>query len=156
MNYIAAKHYDRIGIDGRFDVPENAELQEEGNILRFNGKRVCFNTSFDAFEFFAKNDDGKGLKRHELTHKVLAAVKKMKTDYEDDVAKALSKFERDENGNLPEEAAAAAAAVENKAVAFFDAMLADGTFKGYLTNGNWNRNFFEARIIDLNRLCKLL
>ena len=156
MEYIAAKAYDGIGIDGPIHLTKGSTLIEEGGILSYNGKRVCYKTSQDARDFFARNDDGKGRNRHQLSHAILNGVAQLKKDYGDAVANALSAFERDEEGNYPAEAKAAVEAIENKPALFFEAMHADPVFDGFLTNGYWNFNFFDADIEELQRLQELL
>ena len=156
MEYIVAKAYDRLGIDQRFDLTKGASAFEENNIIFYNGKKVCYATSQDAHDFFARNDDGKGRERFKLSHDIIDAVIALKTEYAEAVQQALSAFEKDEEGNYPAEAIAAAEAVEDKPKAFFDAIEQDEDLAKFIVNGYWSHAFFNGEIAELKRVKGLL
>ena len=156
MEYIVAKAYDRLGIDQRFNLTKGSSAIEENNIILYNGKKICYATSQDAHDFFARNDDGKGRDRFKLTHDIINGVIEMKTAYAEAVQQALNNFERDENGNYPPEAIAAAEAVEDNPKAFFDAIEQDEDLAKFIVNGYWSHAFFNGEIAELKRVKGLL
>ena len=156
MEYIVGKAYKKLGIDQNFDLAKGASAFEERGIISYNGKKVCYATSQDAHDFFARNDDGKGRERFKLTHDIINAVIAMKQEYEEAVKQALEGFERDEEGNYPAEALEAAQAVENKPKAFFDAIAEDADLAKFIANGYWSNAFFNGDIAELKRVENLI
>lgn len=71
MNYIVHKRFKQTGASGeRYNFPYGTELETIGNFIAYNNEAVCTTTSQQAHEYFARNDDGRGLERGKLTYAI--------------------------------------------------------------------------------------
>lgn len=70
--YITRKRFKKRCIQGDVNFPYNTEFDclENGMII-YNNKPVCFKTSQDAYDYFARNDDNKGKERGKLIEDIL-------------------------------------------------------------------------------------
>ena len=71
MKYIVRKRYKKRCIQGEVNIPFGTELYSVNNIIIYNNKPVCFDTSQDAFDYFVSNEDGNGLQRCNLINWIL-------------------------------------------------------------------------------------
>lgn len=72
MKYITIKRFKRNGMGGQFNIPFSKFLEKRAdNILYYDDKPVCVSRSAAAHEYFARNDDGEGLKRGKLSHAII-------------------------------------------------------------------------------------
>ena len=72
MKYISVKRFKRNGIDGHFNIPYGKYLEKRADgFLYYADKKICVANSAAAHEFFARDDDGKGLERAKLSHAVI-------------------------------------------------------------------------------------
>ena len=76
-------------------------LYIDNGYLIYNGDTICSNTSQNFYEYFARNDDGNGIVRGELTQKIIKALAKRDNNYQKRWDKiwsdmSLLKFKRDE------------------------------------------------------------
>jgi len=71
MKYITRKRYKKKCIQGEVNIPFGTEIDSKGNMLIYNEKPLCFDTSQDAFDYFVSNEDNQGLKRIELINWIL-------------------------------------------------------------------------------------
>lgn len=76
MNYIVYKRYHGKTFSGSANLPYNTPLSCKEGILYYNDEPICFVTSQVAHEHFARNDDGQGIKRGQLTTSILKQLKK--------------------------------------------------------------------------------
>lgn len=74
MIYITTKRIKRKGIDGNFNIPYNTNIESHDGFLWHNGKRICSDHSAVMREYFARNDDGLGLKRSKITKSIIDAM----------------------------------------------------------------------------------
>lgn len=74
MIYITTKRFKRKGIDGNFNIPYGTSIESDNGYLWQNGKRICSEKSAVIREYFARNDDGLGLKRSEITKSIIEAM----------------------------------------------------------------------------------
>lgn len=150
MEFVCCREYAKNAIDGPMRIAVGAKVVSESNVLVCGGKRICFATSQNCYDHFARNDDGKGKKRFSLTHGILRDVAEIKIEYEDAVAEVLSK-------DVPaDEKREAIAKIDDKPTRFFSAVYEDPVFSKYLTNGAWNLMFYYAGIDQLERLRSLM
>ena len=72
MKYITHHRFKKLAICGeRLNIPYGTELETAGDfIVTQEGKAICYSTSENAKLHFARNDDGKGLKRGKLTYAI--------------------------------------------------------------------------------------
>lgn len=74
MKYICHKKYNKKAACGEeLLVCVDDELETVGPFIAQNEKAVCAITSEDAYVYFARNDDGNGRKRGNLTYKIAYA-----------------------------------------------------------------------------------
>ena len=80
MKYIAHQRFRQKGISGDVNIPAMTECELVGNMIWHNGKPVCYATSYNGQQFFARNDDGNGMERGRLTR----AIQKKLAEHGDD------------------------------------------------------------------------
>lgn len=68
--YIVHHRFRDKAICGEINLPYGATCESSGNMIFFHGKPVCATTCQNAKEYFAINDDGHGLERGEITHRI--------------------------------------------------------------------------------------
>lgn len=72
MQYVTIKRFKRNGIGGYFNIPYGKHLEKRADgVLYYGEKKVCLARSSAAHEYFARDDDGKGLERGELSHAIV-------------------------------------------------------------------------------------
>ena len=126
MQYIIHTRYKAISQSGPVNVPARTVCEEENSTIYHQGKKLCFTTSEDAHQHFARNDDGQGLRRGELTQAIQKELQKKKNHQKrwDKVwgAPALLRYKRPEHPDF----------------------------------WRWNHAFFEAPIKDLEYIYNLV
>lgn len=70
MKYITHQRFKKPCLRGSVNIPALTICETVENIIVYNGKPVCFTTSEDAYQYFARNDDGQGLRRGKLTRAI--------------------------------------------------------------------------------------
>lgn len=76
MEYINYKRFKGRAICGDVNIPALTVVQCVGGMIYHDGKPLCVATSANAHKFFARNDDGNGLKRGELITKIISTLAK--------------------------------------------------------------------------------
>lgn len=72
MKYITVKRFKRNGIDKHFNIPYGAYLEKrDDGALYYDNNVVCIARSAAAHEYFARDDDGRGLERSALSHAIV-------------------------------------------------------------------------------------
>lgn len=66
MEYIIYKDFVAKAICGEVNLPKGTICNDNNGMLCHEGKQLCLKTSQRAFDYFARNHDGNGLKRGEL------------------------------------------------------------------------------------------
>lgn len=74
MRYVVIRRFKSIAMCGEVNLPFGTECESIGNTIRYDGKPICFITSQNAHDYFARNDDGQGLLRGKLTQSVLKCL----------------------------------------------------------------------------------
>lgn len=70
MQYIVHRRFRAKTISGVKNLPYGTECETQGEFITFNGQTLAAVTSENAHQYFARNDDGQGLKRGELTQEI--------------------------------------------------------------------------------------
>lgn len=83
MKYITFKRFKGAGLNGDVNIPFGTELSEFENMIYYDKKPLCYATSQNAHEHFARNDDGQGLQRGKLTQTIIATLSKKDDLYQD-------------------------------------------------------------------------
>lgn len=76
MNYIVHKRFKGLALCGEVNLPYGTELQEQDSMILHGGRPLCRTTSQNAYDHFARNDDGQGLERGKLTTSITNALAK--------------------------------------------------------------------------------
>lgn len=76
--YIVIKKFEGRAICGDIALPYGMKVHAVNGFILFPQGRICRVTSQNAYDYFAQNDDGNGLKRGELTQDILKRLRKLK------------------------------------------------------------------------------
>lgn len=76
MEYIVIKRFKTKAICGNINLPYGTKCECINNILTYKGMQLCFNTSQNAYDYFALNSDGCGLERGKLINSIITTLKK--------------------------------------------------------------------------------
>ena len=82
MEYVCFKRFKDNAICGKVNIPKGSLLYIDNGYLIYNGDTICSNTSQNCYEYFARNDDGNGTVRGELTQKIIKALAKRDNNYQ--------------------------------------------------------------------------
>lgn len=82
MNYIVHKRFKGKAICGEVNIPAQTEVETADNIILYHGNAVCLTTSENAHQFFARNDDGHGMLRGNLTQAIQKTLSKRDKNYQ--------------------------------------------------------------------------
>lgn len=74
MTYITLKRYKRDDARARVNIPYGTEIEAHDGLLWYRGRDICGERSAVMREYFARNDDGNGLRRGKLSHAIIAAL----------------------------------------------------------------------------------
>lgn len=81
MKYICHIPYNKVGASGKFyDIKKGEIFDMIGNFIAKGPEAICAVRSDDAFRYFARDDDGNGYKRGNLTHLIAFADRHNKED----------------------------------------------------------------------------
>ena len=83
MNYVCFKRFKDNAICGKVNIPYSSILENDDGLLKFNGKPICFARSQNAHDYFAVNDDGRGLERGNLTSSIIKLLSKRDKSYQE-------------------------------------------------------------------------
>lgn len=127
MNYITIKRARFRSISGDANIPYNTKIDCLNGVLSINGNPLCGDHSQNAYDFFARNDDGNGLLRGKLTQAIQQLLSKRDTQHQTRWNKVWNdttcqKYKRKEHTNY------------------------------WL----WNHDFYNASIYDLQYIAKLI
>ena len=126
MQYITHTRYKAMSMSGPANIPAQTPCEEKDGTIYYQEKKLCFVTSEDAHQHFARNDDGQGLKRGELIQSIQKELRKQYKHQErwNKIWGALSllRYKRPE----------------------------------HVDHWLWNHAFFNASIIDLEYILKLV
>lgn len=82
MNYIAHRRARFHGLSGTVNLPRGTEAEEVGGYILVDGKVICTSRSQNAYDYFARNDDGKGLLRGKLTTAIKKELERRDAEYQ--------------------------------------------------------------------------
>lgn len=83
MNYIAHKRFKDKALCGYVNIPAVTALKSINGVILYNGNPICFDTSENAHQFFARNDDGNGMQRGRLTQAIQKRLEKRDSHYQE-------------------------------------------------------------------------
>ena len=76
MDYITIKRTRFNSISGPVNLPYGTAVECTDGVLTIDGQPLCADHSQNAYDFFARNDDGNGLERGKLTQAIRKTLKK--------------------------------------------------------------------------------
>lgn len=82
MDYIVYNRFKAKAICGDVNLPSLTECKCENGMITWNGKDLCVATSENAHRYFARNDDGNGMERGSLTHRIVKKLSQKDRDYQ--------------------------------------------------------------------------
>lgn len=82
MDYITIKRTRLNTISGPVNLPYGTEVECIDGVLTIDGHPLCVDHSQNAYDFFARNDDGHGLERGKLTQAIRKKLEKRDKQYE--------------------------------------------------------------------------
>lgn len=147
MKYICCNAFNGLAIDGRLSIPEGAELTLENGVLSFDGRKICYPSSANAYAHFSRDDDGHGLERFALIQAINARVAELRAERDDRIRAEAPNHEEDED---PVEWMSE---IPDKAEEFFESMVGS-PFLDIFPDGSrrWNKGFYDATINELKRI----
>lgn len=77
-NYIVKKRFNQKALQGVVNLPYATLCTENNGLISNDNGPLCYNTSQNAYDYFAINNDNKGLLRGELIDKIFKRLNKDK------------------------------------------------------------------------------
>lgn len=127
MTYIVYKRINEKTMLGDTNIPAMTICEEKNNNIYIEGKILCLATSEIAHQHLARNNDGNGLRRGKIIQKIQKKLSKRDKDYQ----KRWNKIWEDKTCQ------------QYKKIEFKDYWV-------------WNHAFFNASILDLEYIAKLI
>lgn len=127
IKYIVHHEFNDYTLAGKKEkFQRGQEFETIGNFIAYNNTAICMTTSLTAYKHFARNDDGKGLERGDLTYAIAYADRNTDKNF---------RFTKEEREMLINQ--------WSKFLKPLDAVL-------------FNYDFFNANIKELRELAKML
>ena len=83
MDYIVYKRFKGKAFCGNVNIPAVTALESVNGVILYKGNPICFETSENAHQFFARNDDGNGMRRGQLTQAIQKMLAKRDSHYQE-------------------------------------------------------------------------
>lgn len=83
MEYITIKRMKKKCLAGEVNIPYGTPAKEHGGVIFCRGVPICYIDSQNALDYFARNDDGQGLRRGELVQEIVRRLEKKDALYQD-------------------------------------------------------------------------
>ncbi|MCD8286527.1 MAG: isoaspartyl peptidase, partial [Clostridia bacterium] len=75
MRYICRKRFKGKCLGGTVNIPYGATCEAIGNTIIWNNKPICLTTSENAYQHFARDDDGHGTERGKAIQTIMDYLK---------------------------------------------------------------------------------
>lgn len=83
MKYIVHKRFKGKTLCGDMNISATTVLENVGGVIAYGDKPLCFDTSENAHQFFARDDDGNGMLRGRLTQAIQKQLAKRDKHYQE-------------------------------------------------------------------------
>lgn len=83
MQYIVHRRFKGDAICGAVNLPAMTQCENIEGIITLNGKPLCAAISENAHQYFARNDDGNGMMRGNLTQRIIKRLARRDDAYQD-------------------------------------------------------------------------
>lgn len=154
MKYITGKTYHKKTVKNvLLDIPKGTEVELIDNLLYLGNEPICYITSGQSHEYFARNDDGNGLERYKLSHQIVDKIIEIVSAYNERYKAIVLSF--DENTTDDEKVKAFASLEDTVSEAY-------KKIKVVLPRGvdNFNNKlttyFYNAEIEQLEQILRVL
>lgn len=127
MDYITIKRARFNSLSGTVNIPYGTKIDCANGLLSVNGEPLCGDHSQNAYEFFARDDDGNGLTRGKLTQAI---------------CKVLTKRDKSHQARWDK--------------VWADPICQKYKRKEHADYWLWNHDFYNASIYDLQHIAKLI
>ena len=74
--YVVRRRARFLAICGPVNLPYGTVVSSDGAFLSINDQKLCSVTSQNAFDFFSRNDDGRGMERGKLVEEITSRLEK--------------------------------------------------------------------------------
>ena len=74
--YVVRRRARFLSISGPVNLPYGTVVSSDGAFLSINDQKLCSVTSQNAYDFFSRNDDGRGLERGKLVEEITSRLEK--------------------------------------------------------------------------------
>lgn len=128
--YIVTKRFKELGFCGSLNLPFGTKCFTSDQAICCDKGIICAVTSQNAFDYFTQNDDGRGIKRRKLIQSIFDALSRTKQDLDS----YNRKWDKVWNNSI---------CLKYKQKEYEDHWL-------------WNYDFYNAEIIDLQYIAKLV
>lgn len=135
MQYVVHRRFKHKCLCGNVNLPYGTECELQGGIITKGGRPLVAATSENAYQYFARNDDGHGLERGKLTQEILSTLRGW---HDSRIPAENDKYDR---------------AWER---IWSDATLHKFKRHEYADYWLWNRAFFDAEISELQNILKVI
>ena len=78
MDYICFNRFKQNALCGKVNIRYGTKLDETNNVISHCGNPISYTKSQNAYDYFARNDDGKGLERGKLTAEIIKLLNNRK------------------------------------------------------------------------------
>ncbi len=82
MEYVTHRRFRDISISGEVNLSAMTVCNCDGYVIKHGDKDICFATSENAHQYFAINEDGRGLERGKLTQAIQKLLAKRDASYQ--------------------------------------------------------------------------
>ena len=117
MKYIVCQKFNSKALCGIVSLRKGTTCNEINGFLYHNNDVLCAKTSANAYNYFARNDDGQGYERFGIAHEVLDIIKGYVIEYNEEFARIAGSKELSD-----EEKKEAISTLPNKVLLAYDAI----------------------------------
>lgn len=127
MLFVVSKRFSSIAFCGPVNIPAKTKAVSEAGIIWVNCRPICFETSENAHQHFARDDDGNGLKRGHLTQEIQRLLRKQDNAHQ-----------------------------KRWTLVWLDAICQKYKRKDHKDHWLWNHDFYNAPIEDLEHIYSIV
>ncbi len=152
MQYIAHRRFRGVTLNKKhINIPFGSECESSNGILYYNGSRLMTERSENCYQYFARNDDGNGLRRGKLTQEILKLLRPL--SYPAKVPPQWTVMSQRQINAIAENRAFLQRAWER---IWGDLRLRKFKRVEFADHWTWNHDFYNAAISDLEYILNII